>query len=109
MIAYVHRDGFDRYGDPVAGEPVEHRNVVWWPRYGASPSSNEAPGELYTTTTTTRLMRFNPGADVQQGDNITIGSPTADKRWHVIGEPFDWESPLTGARPGLVAEVEAVS
>lgn len=104
MRVTVSRDGFSDDGTPLEGTPVEHRNVVWWPAVPSSPSSRERPG-IYTAATTERVMLFRRGGDVRRSDTVT--SPDG-KQWHVIGEPFLWESPLTGARPGLMVTVEGV-
>ena len=45
------------------------------------------------------------GADLLADDTVIY--PNGD-RWHVVGDPYDWDNPHTRHRPGVQANIERV-
>lgn len=94
--------------DPYSNEPVTN-----W----AAPESLSLPGcavadggsvEPVEDARNAVLSDFDviapPGSDVLPTDRLIVRGLTCD----VIGRPFDWRSPFTGWRPGMVVRVKVV-
>lgn len=93
----VERDVLDKYGDVSGTARHDVKGCIEWP-----DSTSSAPGPAITTTTTrTLLAPF--GADILDGDLVTL---PGGLRWRVVGDPFSWANPLTGRRLGTQVPLE---
>ena len=93
----VERDVLDKYGDVSGTARHDVKGCIEWPDITSS-----APGPAITTTTTrTLLAPF--GADILDGDLVTLPDGL---RWRVVGDPFSWANPLTGRRLGVQVPLE---
>ena len=93
----VERDVLDKYGDVSGTARHDVKGCIEWP-----DSTSSAPGPAITTTTTrTLLAPF--GADILDGDLVTL---PGGLRWRVVGDPFSWANPLTGRRLGVQVPLE---
>ena len=93
----VERDVLDKYGDVSGTAKHDVKGCIEWP-----DSTSSAPGPAVTTTTTrTLLAPF--GADILDGDIVTLPGRL---RWRVVGDPFSWANPLTGRRLGVQVPLE---
>ena len=93
----VERDVLDKYGDVSGTARHEVKDCIEWPT-----NTSSVPGPVITTTTTrTLLAPF--GADILDGDLVTL---PGGLRWRVVGDPFSWANPLTGRRLGVQVPLE---
>lgn len=93
----VERDVLDKYGAVIGTAKHDVKGCIEWP-----DSTSSAPGPAITTTTTrTLLAPF--GADILDGDIVTLPGRL---RWRVVGDPFSWANPLTGRRLGVQVPLE---
>ena len=93
----VERDVLDKYGDVSGTARHEVKGCIEWPA-----NTSSVPGPAITTTTTrTLLAPF--GADILDGDIVTLPDGL---RWRVVGDPFSWATPLTGRRLGVQVPLE---
>ena len=93
----VERDVLDKYGDVSGTARHDVKGCIEWP-----DSTSSAPGPAITTTTT-RTMLAPFGADILDGDLVTL---PGGLRWRVVGDPFSWANPLTGRRLGVQVPLE---
>lgn len=96
----VERQPVDRYGEPT-GTPTTHpvTGCTEWP--GESSESSGA----FTQITSKRVLTAPHGADLQADDTIVYPNGS---RWHVVGDPYDWDNPLAHHTPGVQANLEKV-
>lgn len=88
--------------DPSSTDRLELRGFI------ASSSSTETPdGAREETVSSAVLTVADPGADVRRGDIVETVPPDG-RRWRVTGFPSSDESPFTGWRPTLEAQLEEV-
>lgn len=94
--------------DPYSGENVEDwsvpttkdfLNVVVAPGGSTEPLSADRQ-----SVESDYDLIFEPGADITARDRLVVRGGVC----HVEGKPFDWVSPYTGWRPGLVARASEV-
>lgn len=94
----VERQPVNRYGE-ATGEPTSHqvRGCIEWPGESTESSSS------FTQITSKRVLTAPTGADLQENDIVVYPN---GKRWHIVGEPYDWNNPLVRHRPGVQANLE---
>lgn len=93
----VERGAVDKYGDVSGSAEHEVKGCVEWPT-----NTSSVPGAAITTTTT-RTLVAPFGADIIDGDLVTLPDGL---RWRVVGDPFSWANPLTGRRFGVQVPLE---
>lgn len=93
----VERDVLDKYGDVSGTARHEVKGCIEWPT-----NTSSVPGAAITTTTT-RTLVAPFGADIIDGDLVTLPDGL---RWRVVGDPFSWANPLTGRRFGAQVPLE---
>lgn len=69
------------------------------------PTTSSESSRSFTQVTSGRVLTAPPGADIVTDDTLTY--PNGD-RWHVVGDPYDWQNPHTARRPGLQVTLERV-
>lgn len=67
-------------------------------------SSTEPLQDARDEVVTFTMVALPTGSDVLEHDRLVIRGALFD----VFGDPFDWQSPFTGWRPGLVARCRKV-
>ena len=93
----VERGAVDKYGDVSGSAEHEVKGCIEWPT-----NTSSVPGAAITTTTT-RTLVAPFGADIIDGDLVTLPDGL---RWRVVGDPFAWANPLTGRRFGAQVPLE---
>lgn len=101
----VHRTVRDDFGDPGPGVTHTIEGCALAPRQSSEPTE---PGRAQVIV---GLAAYLPhGADVRAADVVVPASGRwAGVRWQVIGEPGDWENPITGWKAGTKVALERVT
>ena len=94
----VERYTKDRYGTRV--EPPTTHQVRGC--YDEPVTAAEAPA-AFTATTTVRSLSAPFGSDIRADDTIIYPD---GRRWHVVGDPYNWTNPHVRHRPALEAHLE---
>lgn len=97
----VERYTKDRYGTRV--EPPTTHQVRGC--YDEPVTAAEAAAASVQTTVT-RSLSAPAGSDIRQDDDIIYPN---GRRWHVVGDPYDWSNPHVRHRPALEVMLEATS
>lgn len=101
-VTVIRLPGRDRHGDPT-GPPAEHdvAGCAIAPRSGDGSGSRREDltrGEVVIVG----LTVYAPfRADIRSTDQIRITDPAWAGTYDVVGEPGRWQSPFSGAQPGL--------
>lgn len=97
-VVRVRPTGKDDYGDPIAGTPTE---LTIDGAFTAPRTSFDLNG-VARDGAVTGLSLFAPyGADIVRTDLIRADGET----YKIDGDVGKWLSPLTGWKPGLVADL----
>lgn len=96
----VERGAVDAYGAP-SGTPASHTipGCYDWPAQSTEASTS------FTQIASTRVLTCPHGADLLANDTVIYPN---GGRWHVVGDPYDWDNPHTRHRPGVQANIERV-
>lgn len=103
-VTVLRRPPADRYGargTPVSAHVIDGCTVA--PRTLGPGSSGELTDAGRVGVVVGLTIYAPPGSDLQAHDEVTI--PGVDGTWEVDGDPADWCNPLTGDRPGTVADL----
>lgn len=94
----VERAEVDRYGTPST--PTSKHTIK---RCNDWPGTSTERAGSWVQTTTTRVLLCPAGADIRENDTVIYPSGV---RWHVIGEPYDWDNIHARHRPGVQVNLE---
>lgn len=103
----VHRPGgVDRWGQRLPGTRHTISGCGFGPSRGPGRASSEEVTEQANRVVTGLIMYAAHGADVGALDVVERADGT---RWHVLGDPDRWSSPLTGWAAGVEVALERVT